>query len=292
MDHAEAHERLADLALEPDGIDRLDPARVGGTRTDATRVEDRALAEHVRGCPTCSADVTATRALRDRLRLALTGVDATAVEPIATPDWLREAVVESARREPRLAVPAPEPPGRAAEPTSTGRRAGPRLPRWSASRWAAGIAAGLAIALLGGVAGSALQRPRDGGPEASLAAVVATLDRVLAAADHRLVQLTTPEGAAAGSAAWSSSDFAVLTSSLAAPPGDRVYRCWLVWSGKWASVGVMEFVGVTAYWTGPTGEWATVLAEPGTRFVVTLEPTGAPAARPTGGTVLQASLSS
>jgi hypothetical protein len=49
LDHAEAHERLADLALEPGALDRLGPAA-----TDA-------LGAHVVTCETCRRDVEAWR---------------------------------------------------------------------------------------------------------------------------------------------------------------------------------------------------------------------------------------
>lgn len=271
MDHAEAHERIADLMLEPAALDRLDPARG----------EDRPFLEHVHGCPACSADLAAARALRDGLRLALADqADETAVQPIAPPDWLRTAVLDVARREPRAARGA-----RAANrPTIW------RMPRMAAPRWAATIAAGLVIALAGGLAGSQLQRLSGGDGAGSMGAVVATLDRILAASDHRVTQLRTADGSPAGSVAWSSGDFAVLTSSLTMPPGDRVYRCWLEWSGRSAAVGTMEFSGATAYWSGPMGDWAKIVAEPGTRFLVTLEPATAPGERPSGSIVLQASL--
>jgi len=286
MDHAEAHERIADLALERDGLDRL--------RADPAPSDERALVEHVRGCPTCSADLATSHALRDRLQLALADLaDGAALDPIGPPDWLRDVVLDAAHREPVAAGPSVAAgaagPSVAAVPPRPSSWA---LPRWTAPQWAVGLAAVLAIALLGGLAGAALVRPGGPGLDPSMVAVVATLDRVLAEPDHRAVQLRTPAGTAAGSVAWSSSDIAVLASSLSAPSGDRAYRCWLEWSGRWAPVGAMEFAGGTAYWTGPVGEWADLMADPDARFVVTLEPAGPPRDAPAGAIVLEAGLGS
>ncbi|HJW21405.1 MAG TPA: hypothetical protein VJ506_03140, partial [Candidatus Limnocylindrales bacterium] len=95
---------------------------------------------------------------------------------------------------------------------------------------------------------------------------------------------------ASGSVAWSSGDFVVLTSALPAPPAGLVYRCWLQWAGQWAAVGSMDFAGSTAYWSGPTGTWARVLADPGTRFVVTAEAAGSAGQAPAGAVLLEAGL--
>ncbi|HJW21881.1 MAG TPA: anti-sigma factor, partial [Candidatus Limnocylindrales bacterium] len=249
MDHAEAHERIADLALDREALSRLasdDPA--------GWSPRDGAFLQHVRGCSTCRADLVAVRGIDRVLREALGELrDAAAVQPINPPESLRDAVLEATRREPRGAPirPLPSVAPRDATASVTGRWR-IRLPRLTSGQWAAGLAAVLAIAILGGVAGRALA-PGGTSQEASIAAAVATLDRVLAAPDHRLVALTTPAGTASGSVAWSSGDFVVLTSALPAAPAGRVYRCWLQWAGQWAAVGSMDFAGSTAYWSGPTG---------------------------------------
>lgn len=275
MDHASAHERIADLALEAGGLDRLassgDPA-------------DRALMDHVQGCDACQADVAASRTLSDGLRRALADLPmATSVEPIAPPVSLRAAVLDAAHRERE----AQRGPAREVRPGRPERLA------WLRPRWAAGLAAALAIALLGGVAGSQLQRLSDGTGSDSVAAVVATLNRVLAADTHRIAPLRTAGGAVAGSVAWSRQDFAVLASSLPKPPAGRTYRCWLQWAGKSVAIGTMEFAGETAYWTGSVGDWAAIAFDPGTRFIVTLEADGSPpSSGPTTPAVLVADLGS
>ena len=294
MDHAEAHERLADLGLDPGGLSRLARAETLGS-------EDRAFLAHVRDCAACTAELNAARQLDRGLRFAMghesgdatAARDTVAAGPISPPGWLRDAVLAAAHRdtdrEPHLG------PGRSA--ASLGRpaprrRSLLRWPRLAAPQWAAVAALAVVVALAGGLAGRALL-PRGGpAPDPSLVAAMATLDRVLAAPDHRVVTLDRAGGGSAGSVAWTAEDFVVLTSGLSAPPDGEVYRCWLEWSGRWGAVGSMEFVGATAYWAGATGEWARLMSEPGTRFVVTAEASGSTAEAPSGNVLLQAVLGS
>lgn len=262
MDHASAHERIADLALETGGFERLESSRAA---------EDRALMDHIHGCDACQADVVASRALSDGLRLALADLPmAASVEPISAPEALRVAILDAAHREreargrvPARALPAPSAPARP-------RRA---WLDWSRPRWAAGLAAALTIALLGGVAGSQWGLSQGNGGD-SVVEVVATLNRVLAADTHRVVPLRTASGAAAGSVAWSRQDFVVLASTLTKPAAGRTYRCWLRWAGVSTAIGTMKFAGDTAYWSGSVGDWAAVAFESGTQFIVTLEADG------------------
>ena len=284
MDHAEAHERIADLALDRAALQRL---------RDGTP-EVRAFLDHVAGCPACTADLRATRSLDRGLRDALAEVgDVTAIAPINLPESLREAVLDAARREPA--------PGASSSPmASTTPRASTAAPRrWalvllrlSGSQWAAALAAAVVIAVVGGLTGRALTPAPEGRPDASMVAAVATLDRVLAAPDHHLATLRTPAGTASGSVAWSSQDFVVLTSALSTPAPDQVYRCWLQWAGEWTAVGSMEFAGTTAYWAGSVGDWASLLGDPATRFVVTAEAPGPVGTAPAGAVLLQAAIGS
>lgn len=278
MDHASAHERIADLALEAGGFERLD---------SSSAPDDHALMDHVRGCGACQADMTASRDLSDGLRRALANLPAASwVEPIAAPPALRAAVLDAAHRERESLNRAPAPDARPAPP-----RARREWLAWLRPNWATGLAAALTIAILGGVAGSQLQRWSGANGSDSVVAVVATLNRVLAADAHRVVPLRTPDGAAAGSVAWSRQDFAVLASTLSKPAAGKTYRCWLQWAGKSAAIGTMDFAGDTAYWTGSVGDWAAVAFDPGTQFIVTLEAAGGLApASPTTPAVLVADL--
>jgi hypothetical protein len=278
MDHAAAHERLADLALEAEGLQRL---RVSGTP------EDRDLLDHVDGCAECRAEV----ANADRLRAALRDALATTpvvrrvdFDPIAPPAALRDAILGAARSERASASARVEPATMSAAPPSAASPMvlAPAPPasarsRWATPRWASGIAAALIVALLGGLGGLVVGQQVGAGDATSMTAVVATVDRVLAAEPHWVVPLRTAAGTPAGSVAWSKQDFAVLTSALTAPASGHVYRCWLEWDGRWAVIGQMDFAGATAYWVGSVGDWATLNIDSGTRFVVTLDPAASPA---------------
>jgi hypothetical protein len=277
MDHAEAHERIADLLLEPDRLGRLGAS---------SQPEDRAFLEHVRGCADCRAELAALGPLQLGLRRALGGIDdTTTVAPIAPPESLRASVLRQAHAEPRAATV----PKVLLSPFPIAIRA---AARWSAPRWAVGLAAALAIAILGGAAGMQLQRIAGTAASDSAVAVVSTVERVLAADPHWVVGLRTASGAPAGSVAWSHRDFAVLATGLSAPAKGQVYRCWLEWAGKAAPIGIMDFAGETAYWTGSVGAWASVTLDPTARFIVTLESAAQPPAgsMPAGPAVLQADL--
>lgn len=270
LDHAAAHERLADLGLEADGLDRL---RTSGLPAD------QALLAHLRGCSTCQAEAAAAAALRDALQTAFEAMpEVQRVDRIEPPAELRAAILGAARREPRDAV----------RPRLSPVVGAPVTARFA--RWPAAIAAALVVALFGGIVG--LQVGRTGDDTASMASLVATVDRVLAADPHWVVPLKTPAGASAGSVSWSKTDFAVLTTALARPGSGRTYRCWLEWDGQWAVIGEMDFSGATAYWTGSVGAWAHLNVGPGSRFVVTLDPIGGPtpATGPSAAPVLAADL--
>ncbi len=286
MDHAEAHERIADLALDRDALARLGG---GSARTsDATAAVEAAFLAHVRGCARCEADLAGVRALDARLRDALAEIrDSSAVQPIHPPEDLRDAVLEAARLEPRT-VRANVTGGVA---VGSPRRWRLALPRLTVAQWAAGLALAVVVAVLGGFAGRSFA-PGAGGPDPSMVAAMATLDRVMAAPDHHVASLTTPAGVASGSVAWSAGDFVVLTSALAGAEPGHVYRCWLLWAGRSEAIGEMAFAGGTAFWTGSPGSWASLLGDPATRLVVTAEAAGAAGAAPAGPVMLQATLGS
>lgn len=285
LDHAEAHERLADLALEPGALDRLGPAA-----TDA-------LGAHVVTCETCRRDVEAwrrthTRLLEargpgeDRVELAQLAGD----EPIVAPTELRGAVLAAARRPPvagrspgaagRIVVPA----GAVAPVPVVGRASAMRLP--SRGRPAIGrllpLVAVLAIAVVGAglVVDQAGRLDRVGQEVASLEAVTASLSRVLRDPAHKVVDLRGADGSASGSLSWSSRDLVVLTTALEPPPPDRVYRCWIERDGKRSPVGQMWFAGGSAFWNGTLDEWATTSFKAGGTFGVSLEPVSGPVGNP------------
>jgi hypothetical protein len=123
-----------------------------------------------------------------------------------------------------------------------------------------------------------------------LAHAVAAVDRVLSEPDHRVVALTTPQGASGGSISWTRHDLVVLSTALAPPKSGEVYRCWLNSDGKGWAVGKMYFAGTTAFWVGSLDAWASFEIGPTTEFRVSLEPPGANPATRSGPIVLEAAL--
>ena len=267
MDHAAAHERIADLLLEP--------ARLAGLDHSADP-DDVALRQHLATCQGCRSDVESWRRLSRAVGQALppdTAAAAEAVEPIDAPPSLRARVIgavhdaaqEGAAREGGVGIataPVPLQARRAGNAERRARRVAPWL----------GLAASLAVII--GASWITLDQVRlRGAAEAEATAltnIVAAVDRVLAS-PHRIVELRRPDGATAGSISWSRHDWVVLTTALTEPPADQRYKCWLVEADRSVMVGQMFFAGGTAYWVGSLDEWATWEIGPETQFVVTLE---------------------
>jgi hypothetical protein len=268
MDHAGAHERIADLALEPGGL-------AAALTTDGSG--DRDLAEHVAGCELCQADIAAWRGVQATIRRSLeaTGPDGRAdIDPIEPGDVLRRRILEAAgTSQPRV-------------PVRPFRAWNPRVPQMLL-----GLAAALVVAVAGTflLAGPVTDLSQQVGEARALTGVVTAVDRILAESDHRVVALTTPGGQAGGSVAWGSHDLVVLASALEVPPSGSVYRCWLVGGDQDTAVGRMQFAGGTAYWVGSLDEWASISLKPGTEFYVTLE-TGPPGSMRAGPVILEGTL--
>jgi len=286
FEHAEAHERLADLALEPGALDRL-----GSPGTDL-------LGAHVAACETCRRDVEAWRRTHARLLEArgpaedgLGLADLADAEPIAAPAEVRDAVLAAARRSQgagrspgaagatMVVGSATVVPGRGAGSGTVVRLADRSRP---ALRRILPLVAALAIVAVGAgvLVDQAARLDRASREVASLEAVAASLNRVLNDPDHRTVDLRAADGSAAGTLAWSSRDLVVLTTVLEPPPPDRVYRCWIERDGKRSPVGQMWFAGDTAFWNGTLDEWATTSIEAGGTFGVSLEPVVKPEGNP------------
>lgn len=286
LEHAEAHERLADLALEPGALDRL-----GSPGTDP-------LSAHFAACETCRRDVDAWRRtharlleargpVEDRVALAQLAGD----EPIAAPAEVRDAVLVAVRRSP-VAGRSPGAAGGTVVVGSTtvipARIAGPSTVARLADRSRQSLrrllplVAALAIVAVGtGVLVDQSGRlERASRQIALLEGMTASLDRILNDPDHTKVDLRTADGTPAGTLAWSSRDLVVLTTALEPPPPDRVYRCWIERDGKRSPVGQMWFAGGTAFWNGTLDEWATTSFEAGGTFGVSLEPISGPAGNP------------
>jgi hypothetical protein len=282
MDHAAAHERIADLLLEPARLESLDRSM---------DPDDVDLRDHLASCHDCREDLATWRRLGravDRALPADAGAAMEAVEPIDAPPSLRarvigavhEAAQEGAARDGGIGAPVP---------LATRREVAARRARRVAP-WL-GLAASVAVIL--GASWITLDQARlrtdAQQAAATLADVVATMDRVLAE-EHAVVALRAEDGSSVGSISWSRHDWVVLTSGLAAPPPGQQYRCWLESGDRSVAIGEMEFVGATAYWVAAVDDWQTWEIGPETRFVVSLE-RGEPASR-TGDVVLSAHLGS
>jgi Anti-sigma-K factor rskA len=274
MDHAAAHERIADLALEARGLDAL---------TASTDPADAELRDHLAGCEACRAELDAWQGFQQTVTGALRSADDRGLElsPILPPESLRARVLGT----------------RPGEPTA--RRAGARpttpslrLPGGNRRPLLLGLAAAVVVAIVGGgiIVNEGARLAASASHVQSLAAVIEAVDRVLAEPEHRVVQLRTAAGAAGGSVSWSRHDLVVLTTSLAPPAAGQIYRCWLAWDGRSAAIGAMDFEDGTAYWIGSLDDWAAIELDPGTQFLVTLEPGGPANRQPSGPTVLEADL--
>jgi hypothetical protein len=272
MDHAEAHERIADLALEPHDLEAM-------LATEAP--EDHALAEHVVGCDTCRAELDAWQGVHRTLAGALhtdrpgARVDVDPIEPGAD---LRARIV-GLTRSPRSTEPG--------VPSRVSPVAIFRARSWSPLL---GLAAALVVAvggtfLLAGPGANLLYTVNEA---RALSDVVASVNRILAEPDHQVAELKTTAGKAGGSVAWSTRDLVVLTSALTSPAQGKTYRCWLASAGGETWIGKMDFAGTTAYWVGSLDDWASISIEPGANFIVSLEPTDASTSTRTGTIVLEA----
>jgi hypothetical protein len=282
LSHSAAHEQLADLALEPAALQRL-AREVDGVLGSAPADP---LAAHVATCAACRAEIANWQRVHGTVAEALAGPDGPqpledlALEDrVAAPASLRMAV---------QGIPAGD--RRAAEGVATGAAGSiaaiPSSPRGRGLRptaWMLPLVAVLAVVVVAGglLLDQAGRLNRANAEAAALAAVTVTLDRVIRDPEHRIVELRTPGGTAGGSVVWSSHDLVVLTSTLAAPPGNAVYRCWVELDGKRSPVGRMFFAEGTGYWTGSLDDWATISLGAASTFGISLEPasgsTGSPA---------------
>lgn len=237
MDHAEARERLADLAVEP--------ARLADLEADPTP-DGLALRTHLETCEACRAELDAVRRIDAAVRGALAGGED--VEPPASlraPVGLRARVLAAAHR-----------------PVPVRRRT-----------WPLALAASLILAVTGG--GLLLERTaqieRADLEVARLGGAAASLERILADPAHRVVTLRAADGTAGGTVAWDGSEIVILATSLTRPTDGRTYRCWLEQGGDRSPVGEMWFSGSVAYWAGTLDEWSDGLG-PGSRLGVSLVP--------------------
>lgn len=250
MEHAEAHELLADLALEP--------SRLAGLADDAS-VEAEPLRAHVAGCAACAAEIDAWRRTWEAFGAARGVRDLASAELLRTSATLRAATM--------AAIAAPAVVAGAAPVVATRRWSAPRGLPWLA------VAAALVVAIgTGGLAWvrtSELDRSRA--EVAELAAVAATMDRILADPVHWITPLATVDGAPGGTLAWSNTEIVVISGVLPAPEPGQTYRCWVERDGQRTPIGSMEFTRGTGYWVGSMTGWDGLLTR-GARFGISLVP--------------------
>jgi hypothetical protein len=249
MDHAEAHERLGDLVLEP--------ALLAALERDSSP-EMAELRAHLATCDECRAELASLRLTDQAIRDAF--ADPAAAGPPAilrAPAELRDRVLAAAATggSPEIVQVAAAPPH-------------------ATRRWLSlALAAALVLAVgFGGVLAQRLADLKASQDElAEMTEVVAMLDRILAAEKHVTVPLTTADGSPGGAIAWSRTEVVVLSTSIDRPPAGREYACWVEENGQRWKVGEMHFSGSTAYWAGPLDDWNASF-DAGTRFGVSLSP--------------------
>ena len=269
IDHADVREQLELAAVQPGGLDRL----AAGDTTEAA-----ALAGHLAGCPSCSAEA-------DRLR-ASAGLIRNAVLETPPPELRdrtleliravgRARVVPAADAAPRPAAIAPPVPVAQLTPLPVGGVVVVRRRSFRTIALPLGMAAAIVIAIVGtaAVVGNRQDRALATSQETSaeLARVNAWTLQVGAEPDVKRIALTSSTGSSAkGTLLFSPSttDLVVVASGLAAAPGGKEYRCWVLLNGTRVDVGRMDVGGGLAYWVGPVAGLTTPPA--GTPFGVSL----------------------
>ncbi len=296
MQHAEAQERLSDLALEPRRLARLD---------DDPSPEAGALRGHLAECGPCSADLANWRLTWAQVAAALQdpgpaddgdmrhdGAMTDEADVLRAPASLRAKTLAriAADGTSSADLPGRDAPSRekaglawpAGEPPSTGRHA-PGQRRRTRRQWTPWVAMAAALVIAVGAGSLALTRTRDldraQAENAGLTATMASLDRVLGTPAHWTVTLRTPDGVDGGTVAWSGSEIAVITTALPGPAGGQSYRCWVERDGVRTPMGPMWFSGSTGYWAGAIDGWGPLLT-PGARLGVSLVPAGGGPAAP------------
>jgi hypothetical protein len=249
MEHAEAHELLSDLALEP--------RRLAALGRD-TSPEGLALSSHLASCDECSADLAEWQRTWTELGQAIR-VDDGGEQIPGPPADLRDRVLAGATARPAVTV----------VPLASRQR-----PRRSISRSWLVTAAAVLVAALAATSTylRTMELDRLHGETAELAAAAASLDHVLGAERYWTVTLRTADGAAGGTLAWSATDVVVLTSSLPSPGPGQGYRCWLERDGSRSPMGWMSFSRSTGFWAASMTDYGPGSLRPGGRFGISLVP--------------------
>jgi hypothetical protein len=245
MEHAEAHERLADLVLEPKALASL--------ATDPSS-EAAELLAHLARCPTCRAEFETWRLTHDSILSALDGsspgtgtMDSWSDDPsLQAPGSLRAAVADIPR-----STPSTRSAGQVATPID-GEPASRRPVTWWRRVAVVAATTGLVVAVGAGLVAVDQARLADTAREETggLAALVSWTERILADPEHVSFALVGLDGVPAGSAAWSGGEYVITTTALAPPAPGTEYRCWVRRGAERTPIGVMRFADGTAYWWG------------------------------------------
>jgi hypothetical protein len=247
LEHADALERLATLAEEPE--------RLAAVEIDPS-AEGRALRSHLASCQECRAELAAWR------------MTAAALSTMATPDLASMRAPEGAR-ERTLALIAQAGVPRHASP------AGRPVPgSFSFRRFAMAAAAAVVIF----VGGALLAGPLGLGPQGAdgtgaLAAVVQASDQILRQPDHRVATLQRPDGSVGGSvlADPASGEIVVISDALQGGPAQQ-YDCYLIrGAAEPVWIGPMRTQEGASFWAG-TVTSVSSLGQPGD--VLQVRPSG------------------
>jgi hypothetical protein len=271
MDHPEAHERIADLILEPRALAAFE---------DDPSPEAAALRGHVERCAACRAELDGWRRTHAIVLSGLAAADpdepALAASlgdvPLQAPASLRATVA---------AIPGtvdgtvPSVVGRDARGAAHHRPAWRRVPA---------VAAVALLLVAGGTAGLAFDQARRADIEQRRAVRLETLstsmDRLLGDPDHASTVLLGVDGSPAGTATWTAEEIVVLTTALERPPEGFEYRCWIERDGVRRKVGVMWLGDDIAYWWGDLDPTSGLLDDGEGRIGISLEAKGAPGGGP------------
>jgi hypothetical protein len=258
IDHSEARELLELAAVEPGGLDRI----AAGDTADAS-----ILADHLAGCPACSAEA-------DRLRAAAPLIREAVIE--APSPELRErtlALIREVGRRPVAAEPAGTGSGPVAPPAPT-----PIARRRRSLRTIAlplGMAAAIVLAIIGTAAVVNGRNDADRAASVEAAGELARLAswslQVSAQPDSQRTELVSPSGSPATGTllyAPTSTDLVVVARNLPAAPDGQQYRCWVLVDGARQDIGQMDTGGGLAYWAGPVEGLGSL--PPATPFGVSL----------------------
>ncbi len=269
MEHAEAHERLSDLALEPAKLRSL--RALAGTDADANPDAIDGLDElrtHLAGCDRCTDDLDDWLRTWSAMGEARRATRAGTADPddrhvLAPPNRLRARTLAAIRSPEPAPVAQAEPIARAPRGLQFGGRG---------VRMLLAAAAVLAVAFVGvGVVAiqSRIELGQEQSQQAALSSTAAALDRVLAAPSHQLLPLHAADGSPSGTLAWSDSEFVVLTSTLNPPAAGQEYRCWINVDGQRTVLGSLAFTDRVASWNGSMSGWQWDFV-PGAQFGVSL----------------------